>query len=184
MTEYVYSEYYRNPPSFSKEEIDTFSLKKISNIHYLTLNNRTICGIHRAIYKFLLTHKNNVNAQRCKESILQSHYAVLKLRDYKKDFDRGWWEDAKHMPKLEDGWWKNNKYYKGKTFTESDKKFAQDLMSTEDNIYIFDLIRDMYNATNEEGIRHLLLEIIWMSYRINKKMVEYEQHIKTVSSVE
>jgi len=171
----IYSKYYLNTLKYDTNN-DENAFKKIGTLKNLNLlKSRTICGLHRPIYKYYQKLNNNELLRMCKESIYMSNDAVLKLREHKSKFDKGWWEQQKNTPVMPDGWWKDSKYYKSKKFVREHIIFSEKLLHIKDDIYIFNLIRNMYFLTKEPAIKILLLEILWMSYRINKKLYEYEK---------
>lgn len=173
----VYSDYYKNSSPYDSKKNEKFVIKKIGNLDNFGLRSRNICGIHRSINKYSNQTNNLELLKLCRESIYHSHHAVLKIREYKKDFDKDWWEIAKNAPICPDGWWKEDKNYKSKKFKKEDIEFSKKILEIKDNIYIFNLIRSMYKLTPEDAIKELLLEILWMSYRINKKIYEYENKV-------
>jgi len=181
--EFSISNYYNNPLNYDKEKEKSFVNKKRGNYEVVSIikeNGRTICNLHRSVDHYLrfTNSEDQTIFDLCNESLWRSHYAVLELRNYKKNFDRGWWEGiGKNAPLGKDGWWTDSKYYKPRQFTDEKRKIATELMNRKDDIRMFNLIREMNQKISEHGIKEILLEMMWQTYRINCKHCEYESKI-------
>lgn len=184
MEDLIISNYYKNPITFEIKNEENFIIKKRkANSAINILKSRTICNLHRLLLAYVEEKKfKNIKDKQnligiLEESLWYSHFAVLKLRDYKKDFDKGWWESIKSQEITPDDWWQKEEY-KSRTMTQEDYNFALKLMLNNDNIHMFNLIREIYKKMNIENVKDICLEIIWMSYRINKKHCDYESRKK------
>ena len=87
------------------------------------------------------------------------HTSVLKLRKYKNNFDKNWWDDNK-----------NNK--KRSEFSLLKKKIVIDKKLLNINHFIFKKLKLIYNIENKS--KDIIIEIVYYIYKINLKLLEYE----------
>ena len=66
-------------------------------VHTPTVNGmRTICEVHREIYDILIDeYPNEQVLELLNESFVMAKKMNLKLRQYKNNYDDGWWEKSR-----------------------------------------------------------------------------------------
>ena len=114
-----------------------------------------------------------------KKCIYYANTFVLKLREHKKNFDKDWFEKVRGYKSGPDGQWLNYTEFKSKKFTEDKRQIALNIVSNKNyddlfKIEMFKIIKDLYESTDNNKVKNLCLEIIYVLNRINLKLYEYE----------
>ena len=154
------SNYFKNN-QLNNYDRANFKLKNNIKINKLVLNDKTICQMLKNINLILNYKYENLITDIIKYTI----DSVLKLREYKKDFDNDWWKDSK-----------NNKIRS--SFFEFKKNIVKNKRLLNIEHFIFVKLKTLYE--NNKNIQDYILEITYYLYKINIKLLEYE-NIKIIN---
>lgn len=177
-----YSNYIRSQTSNYDKNLA--KLKMFKNLDYdewvKSIDLKAICSSTRYLTNYIIKNIKNIDdknklTEYCLESILRSNNSVENLRNYKKNFDKNWWNENKTYEKDEFGWRINNTWKKHSNYGENEKKIAEKIIKLNDNIHDYDVIRKIYNYTDNKEIKNLCLLITWMTYKIDMKCISYEK---------
>tara|TARA_R110000822_G_scaffold23098_14_gene71697 strand:- start:3628 stop:4977 length:1350 start_codon:yes stop_codon:yes gene_type:complete len=151
-----------NGPKSGAYTIQEYITMKKIRLSSPTSGDRTICGMLRNV--------NVLSGYQSEKKITQMiatvNNAVLKLREYKQDFDKNWWNNRKDTV-LD----KNNNVRSN--FSPEKLKQAIELIELQDHS-LYNSYRDLHNKTNDENIKKFILECVYYTHRINEKLLEYE----------
>ena len=151
-----------NGPKSGAYTIQEYITMKKIRLSSPTSGDRTICGMLRNV--------NVLSGYQSEKKITQMiatvNNAVLKLREYKQDFDKNWWNNRKDTV-LD----KNNNVRSN--FSPEKLKQAIELIELRDHS-LYNSYRDLHNKTNDENIKKFILECVYYTHRINEKLLEYE----------
>ena len=147
-----------------------------------TIDLKAICAATRYLTCYTMENIENNELKnkiidKCKESILHSNDIVEHIRNYKKDFDKDWWNEEKVKPKDNFGWNVHNTWVKHKSFGKPEEEIAYQLLKIDDNIASYNVIREIYNLTNIEEVKKTCKLIIWMTYKIDQRCIYYENKV-------
>ena len=139
--------------------------KRVHQDH-LETGDRTICGMMRNVnYLTNFAYETQVA-----NMIVFINNSVLQLRGYKSNFDDGWWKNHGDVEGS------GSKYMRS-TFTGEKRAHAEGLLDLS-NIpahSIFTNFFNLYASIEDKNVRSFILESVYYTHRINKKLWEYEQ---------
>ena len=140
-----------------KIKLKNFNINKNVRQSALIVGNRTVCQMLRNV-NFLMQYKYE---NLITKIILYVNDAVLKLRKYKNDFDKNWWNNKTAIN------------FNRSNFNEYYKELALEFMVIEHPVFTF--YNQLYNINiNDDNIQRFILECIYYTYKINLKLLEYE----------
>tara|TARA_Y100000389_G_C17380314_1_gene474000 strand:+ start:14 stop:1240 length:1227 start_codon:yes stop_codon:yes gene_type:complete len=128
---------------------------KKKNIYSFDDKDRTVCQMLRN-FNYLTKKKHEDMVAKL---IYYIHNSVLKLRKYKQTFDEDWWHDSK-------------KEYIRSEYTDFNKNIVKNKSLLTINHDVFKNLKYLYDL--ESKYHELLFEIIFYTYKINIKLLEYE----------
>ena len=140
---------------------DYIERKKVHITQPYTNTNRSICQMMRTVN--LLTKYEYEHKVALIMNYLRG--AVLKLSQYKEDWAKYLKEDSK------------NNMYKGRSaFTGEKRERALELLHVKSHD-IFVAYHDLYVSQSDPNIQNYILECIYYTQQINKKLLDYERKL-------
>jgi len=137
--------------------IQKFIATKRVHQKILDIGDRTVCMMLRNI-------NTRMEYKYEKDIAIMIKYvndAVIRLRKYKTDFDKTWWNNKKDIHFNRSLF---NSYYK-----EISYNIIKDIKHP-----LFIKMRDMYDIITDMNLRSFILEIVYYTYKINLQLYEYE----------
>jgi len=141
-----------------------------------------ICHVHRVINNYLRYYNkfNNEFNNLLLKSVWYSQNISLKLREYKSNYDDGWYkkytEDNNKLD--EDGWNIEMEIKRKNNYDEA--KMISIMKDNNNNISYntepYNIIIKLLNYNIDNKINKCLKYILWIMYRMELKMIEYEKN--------
>ena len=162
MSEFNLSDYFinNNETNITHEIfVNVINTKQLRSFQNIEDPNRSICQMIRDINYY----QNHNNEEICCKLIYYINNCVVTLQKYKDDWIKWLEKDS------------TQNIYKGRSlFNNNKKNQAINMLNIEHNI--FKLFNDLYKVTTDDNIKNLILECTYYTYRINEKLLYYEQN--------
>ena len=151
-----------------KIQVDTNLLSKFSEAkgvrqQRIIEGDRTVCQMLRNV-NFLTGYKHE---PQITVLIKYINDAVLRLREYKTDFDKNWWSN------------KGSIIFNRSTFDPHCLQMSKELLRI--GHPIFNGLSKLHDEMDNPDTKNFVLEIVYYTYKINLKLLEYETISKPLS---
>tara|TARA_R110002074_G_scaffold386746_1_gene568582 strand:- start:6049 stop:7317 length:1269 start_codon:yes stop_codon:yes gene_type:complete len=141
-----------------------FGTEKKIHLERVSEGDRTVCQMLRNV-NVLTGYKYELQITSLIKYI---NDAVLRLREYKTDFDKNWWDN------------KGDISFNRSTFDPFYLQMSKELLSLGHTI--FDGLSKLYNEVDDPNTKNFVIESVYYTYKINLKLLEYEALSKPLTS--